>query len=176
MSIIGRRLRIVLVVVVCLVGPMSARGGADTHEVWISTDRIQFPPELKPEVDEMLRRSPTFRAQYWRIAEARSVLVGVQIDPRLCDSQFRARTTFRRYQSGLLVVAVSISPGSHQGEWLAHEFEHILEQLDGRNLSRQATDRTADVWFSGTAVIETGRAIRAGHAVRDELQQPQAAQ
>jgi hypothetical protein len=134
-----------------------------------SATSIQFAPELRSEVDDLLRRSPTFRAQYQRIAEAGSVVVGVNVDVRLCETSYRARTTFRRYQSGVIVAAVAIGPGSHRGEWIAHEFEHILEQLDGRNLPQLANNHAKGVWYSGSDVIETDRAIRAGHTVRDEL-------
>jgi len=136
-----------------------------------SATSIQFAPELRSEVDDLLRRSPTFRAQYQRIAEAGSVVVGVNVDVRLCETSYRARTTFRRYQSGVILAAVAIGPGSHRGEWIAHEFEHILEQLDGRDLPKLANNHSNGVWYSGSDVIETDRAIRAGRAVRDELRQ-----
>jgi len=134
---------------------------------------IQFSNELRSEVDDLLRRSPTFRAQYQRIAEAGSVVIGVHSDIRLCQTDYRARTTFRRYQSGLIVADVSIGPGSNRGEWMAHEFEHILEQLDGHDLPQLARDHAKDVWYSGSDVIETDRAIRAGRAVHDELRRSQ---
>jgi hypothetical protein len=134
-----------------------------------SATSIQFAPELRSEVDDLLRRSPTFRAQYQRIAEADSVVVSVNLDVRLCETSYRARTTFRRYQSGVIVAAVAIGPGSHRGEWIAHEFEHILEQLDGRNLPQLANSHAKGVWYSGSDVIETDRAIRAGRTVGDEL-------
>ena len=130
---------------------------------------IQFAPELRSEVDDLLRRSPTFRAQYQRIAEAGSVVVGVNVDVRLCETSYRARTTFRRYQSGVIVAAVVIRPGAQRGEWIAHEFEHILEQLDGHNLPQLANSHATGVWYSGSDVIETDRAIRAGRTVGDEL-------
>jgi len=134
---------------------------------------IQFSNQLRSEADDLLRRSPTFRAQYQRIVEAGSVVVGVHFDVRLCQTDYRARTTFRRYQSGLIVADISIGPGSNSGEWIAHEFEHILEQLDGHDLPRLARNHSKDVWYSGSDVIETDRAIRAGRTVRDELRRPQ---
>jgi hypothetical protein len=134
---------------------------------------IQFAPELRSEVENLLRKSPTFRAQYQRIAENRSVIVGVHLDVRLCQTSYRARTTIRRYQSGLMVADVAIGPGSRPGEWIAHEFEHILEQVDGRNLQQLVKNNAKDVWHSGDDAFETDRAIRAGRAVRDELRQAQ---
>jgi hypothetical protein len=141
-----------------------------------ATTSMQFAPELRSEVDRMLQRSATFREQYRRIAEAPSLIVGVRTDVRLCETSYRARTTFRRYQSGLVVASVTIAPGAHPGEWIAHEFEHILELLDGRNLTELASGHAKDVWFSGTDVIETDRAIRAGHTVRDEVRQSEKAE
>ena len=143
------------------------------HQSASATTSIQFVPELRSEVERMLQRSPTFREQYRRIAEARPLIVGVHLDVRLCETSYRARMTFRRYQSGLIVADVAIAPGSQPGEWVAHEFEHILELLDGRNLPQLASNRAKDVWYSGSDVIETDRAIRAGHTVRDEMRQSQ---
>src|SRR5262245_16634937 len=90
------------------------------------TTTMQFSNDLRSEADDLLRRSPTFRAQYQRIAETGFVVVGVHSDVRLCQTDYRARTTFRRYQSGLIVADVSIAPGSNRREWIAHEFEHIV--------------------------------------------------
>src|SRR5262249_12998495 len=94
---------------------------------------------------------------------------------RLCETSFRARTTFNRYRSGLIVADVIIAPNAHPGEWIAHEFEHILELLDGRNLAQLAGGHDNDVWFSGTDVIATRRAIRDGRTVRDEREQSEKA-
>ena len=112
--------------------------------------------------------SATFRLQYQRIAQARSI-VGVHVDPALIETRLKARSTVRRYVSGLIVVAVFIGPGAGPGEWIAHEFEHIIEQLDGLHLADMARDRLGQAWFSGADSIETGRAVRAGQAVREEL-------
>jgi hypothetical protein len=141
-----------------------------------ATASIQFAPELRSDVDRMLQRSATFREQYRRIAEARPLIVGVRLDVRLCQTSYRARTTFHRYQSGLIVANVVIAPGSQSAEWIAHEFEHILELLDGRNLAQLASNHATDVWYSGSDVIETDRAIDAGHTVRDEMRQSQNSQ
>jgi hypothetical protein len=146
---------------------------ANQRQIVSASTSIQFAPELRSEVDRMLHRSATFRDQYRRIAEARPLSVGVRLDVRLCQTSYRARTTFRRYQSGLIVADVAIAPGSQPGEWIAHEFEHILELLDGRNLPQLASSHATDVWYSGSDVIETDRAIRTGHTVRDEMRQSQ---
>ena len=170
MSIIGRSGILVAIVIVFATEVHASSASRHLHGAdW--SPSIQVVPELQADIEDLLQRSPTFRAQYRRIADSGSIVVGIHVDPRLCGSSFRARTTFRRYKSGLIVVAVSIGPGSKQAEWIAHEFEHIIEQLDGRNLTALARANAKEVWFSGGDVIETRRAIRAGHAVLEELLQ-----
>jgi hypothetical protein len=152
-------------------GLAQSETGSQEPNASASARSIQFAPELRPDVDRMLQQSATFREQYRRIAEAGSLIVGVRTDVRLCETSFRARTKVNWYRSGLIVAEVIIAPSAHPGEWIAHEFEHILELLGGRNLTRLASSHAADVWFSGTDVIETDRAIRAGRIVRDEVGQ-----
>jgi hypothetical protein len=152
-----------------LVGPGVAPAGAQSIAPWELSDKIQVSDQLHGEVGRMLRSSATFRSQYRRIAQARSILVGVRVDPTLIITNMKARSLVRRYDSGLIVVAVSIGPGPSQGEWIAHEFEHVLEQLEGLNLRALVRNRLAHVWFSGEGAMETARAVRAGQAVREEL-------
>ncbi len=102
----------------------------------------------------------------------RSLIVSVQVDPTLKTGTYRARTIFRRYNSGLLLAYVSVGPGGKQTEWIAHEFEHILEQLDGVDLRELARRGREGVWFSGPDVIESDRATRAGRAVLEETLRP----
>src|SRR6476660_608946 len=110
---------ITLALVALIATDVFARGNSEkkhsdaaaTSELARATS-IQFAPELRSEVDDLLRRSPTFRAQYQRIAAAGSVVVGVRVDVSLCETSYRARTTFHRYQSGVIVAAVVIRPGA----------------------------------------------------------------
>jgi hypothetical protein len=129
---------------------------------------IQLMPEIRPVVDRMLASSSTFRAQYCRVADAPSLVVGVGVDPALSLDRLRSQTTIRRYHSGLIVAIVALAPGRHWEEWIAHEFEHILEQMEGLDLP-QAAARGADVWYTGASRFETVRAIMAGRAVFDEV-------
>jgi len=172
MSII-RRFGLCLVFLTLCGGVVFARkDSAITHQRTVAlVHSIQVTRELRGEFADLLQRSPTFRAQYQRIADAgdQAVIVGLHVDVRLCETSYRARTTFRRYRTGLMVADVTIGPGGQRGEWIAHEFEHILEQLDGRNLPQLANNHARDVWYSGSDVIETDRAIRVGRTVRDEL-------
>src|SRR5262245_53780170 len=95
---------------------------------------IQVQRELRAEFEAMRHRSPTFRLQFERLADVPSLLIGMRLDPTLVERSYRAHSTIRRYTSGLLVVSVVVGAGGDRAEWIGHEFEHILEQLDGWNL------------------------------------------
>src|SRR5947207_975908 len=128
MSIIVRPFRICLVALMLLLAiDAAAKSVPDAARSWAWSNTIQFPRDLQRDVEHMLRSSPTFRTQYRRIAEAGSVVVGVSVDPALGEGAYRARSTIRFYKSGLIVVAVVVPRGFQQAEWIAHEFEHIIE-------------------------------------------------
>jgi hypothetical protein len=137
-----------------------------------SLPTVYLPLSMQPRVTWMLRRSETFREQCQRLSEAPALIVSVQVDPALATGIYRARTIFRRYNSGVLLAYVSVGPGAKQTEWLAHEFDHILEQLDGVDLRALALHGREGVWFSGPDVIESERATRAGRAVLEESRRP----
>ena len=56
-------------------------------------------------------------------------------------------------------------------ELIAHEFEHIIEQLDGVDLAAHAAQRHTGVFAIGHRrdIFETMRAKRAGRKVVSEL-------
>lgn len=133
------------------------------------TATMEFSPEVRALVDRMLAQSATFRSQYQRLVEHVPLVVAATLDPTISHRPFRARSTIRRYTTGLVVVQIAIAPGSRIDEYIAHEFEHVLEALEGVHLSDLARRGTAGIWFSGENLIETSRATRAGRAVTDEM-------
>jgi len=151
-------------------GPVA---GADAVETRHLPATIHAEDDLRVYLEAMLRRSTTFRQQCQRIDAGRAE-VFIRRDPQLVDRPYRARTVITR--SGHTVVAwVAITPFGDPGEWLAHEIEHVLEQMDGLNLPKLAVRTNAGVWASGFDAFETERAIRAGHTVRKELREARAA-
>lgn len=126
---------------------------------------LQAAPELRAGLHRMLSSSSTFRSQCLRLDEAEKLVVMLRLKPNLPMGIFRARSTVRRYTSGLLIVTVDVAPGANQAEWIAHEFEHVLEQMDGEDLSVQAGRQATGVWHSAQGMIETQRALDAGRAV-----------
>jgi Tol biopolymer transport system component len=123
---------------------------------------------FRPFLDKMWQASPTFRGQWRRLSAGTGARLSVLVEdlPRPSAS-FKARTLLR-YQDGLLVSAqVYLKPSLDAPEFIAHELEHILEQLDGVDLQAQAGNGV--VWKAGDGAFETRRAIEAGRRVAREI-------
>jgi hypothetical protein len=123
--------------------------------------------ELRPHVEHMLRESVTFRWQCRRLAAAPGLSVRVQLNPHLDPARLRARSVISRIKGGGVLAVVELAGFGNSSEWIAHEFEHIVEQLEGVEMARLA-DRGKGVWRTGTNMFESVRAIDAGRAVREE--------
>jgi hypothetical protein len=130
---------------------------------------VSVPGDLQRHVESMLALSATFRAQCRRIGEAPSLRVVVRIDPTLVDRSYRAQTRFARAPSGDIFARVHVGLRLNPVEWIAHEFEHVIEQLDGVDLPALAAGRNG-VWLSTDKMFETIRAIDAGRAVAAEME------
>jgi hypothetical protein len=122
---------------------------------------------------EMMRElSPTFRRQMLRIAQAPHLTITLSVDSARGNADMRAYTTITRSQSGDLSAIVRIKDVEHAPELIAHELEHIIEQLDGVDLgamaSRQATGvRRCECRELDT--FETVRAVSVGEQVAREM-------
>ena len=131
---------------------------------------IHAAAELRLPIARLLARSRTLRAQCAAIAGARRTQVTITITTVPMNGDARARSTARRYGSGLLIVDIQIPPASQDfAELLAHELEHateIIEHVDfeafaGARLGPRV-DRRPDGSF------ESDRATRAGRAAAAE--------
>ena len=123
-----------------------------------------------PMLESMLRRSPTFRRQCVRIAAERLLTVRIEIALPSAGYDARATTRITRSEIGRLTAVVQIKFKDVE-ELIAHEFEHIIEQLDGVDLAAHASQRHTGVTEVGRGrhVFETARAKRAGAKVLAEL-------
>jgi hypothetical protein len=79
----------------------------------------------------------------------------------------RAQSIVRHHRYGLIVAVVELPAFGNHAELIAHEFEHIVEQLEGVNLRRLAYERSAGVYVLGHD-YETDRAHRVGLQVARE--------
>ena len=127
-------------------------------------------PSYQELMQSMLERSPTFRRQCLRIANTPDLLITVERRAAPLSSS-RAQTRISRERGGAVHAAIQVSDGADQAELIAHEFEHIIEHLDGVDLASRA--RLASTGVSrGPAyanTFETVRARRVGATVLAEL-------
>ena len=114
----------------------------------------------------LLRRSETFRSQSERIARAPRARVTIEIASSL-DSG-RAQTTIHRYTSGAIKAEIVVLFGENYRELLAHEFEHVLEQIEGLDLRQEAALGRA--WLLPSGAFETRRAYATGMQVLREAE------
>jgi len=147
--------------------------------VWVSLsaarpDQSRPPANLHVEstfrliVDRMWEASPTFRRQCRRLAEEPSLLVTVsQEDQSAVAFLADAWTTLTFKEDRPVAARVHVKPVSNRAELIAHELEHILEQLDRVDLQAQAGNGT--VWKNSETSFETRRAIEAGQRVAREI-------
>ncbi len=160
------RITFVHLALVLLCGASRA-SGADAVATRRLPSTIHAAAGIRRFLEAMLQESSTFRRQCLRL-EAPGVEVHIRRDPQILDRPYRARTVIGR-AAGAIVAWVTISAYGDPSEWLAHELEHVIEQIDGVNLPALASGRRG-AWLSVGDSFETERAIRVGRAVRQEVQ------
>jgi len=83
-----------------------------------------------------------------------------------------ARSRLERDQGGLnAVVQIELRAPALYVEFIAHELEHVLEQLDGTDLARLARQGLDGV-VEGEGAYETARARSVGRLVAREAMRP----
>jgi hypothetical protein len=119
-------------------------------------------------IEQVWRVSPTFRRQCARLVEA-SVEVTVSFDFPRHRSEANAETVMTR--GARLRAHIHLRGGdTSAAEHLAHEIEHVLEQLDEVDLSLAVADRVHGAKLAdGPAAFETSRAIAVGEQVAREV-------
>ena len=143
--------------------------GGDSPMVLLRGSSFVVAPMFDGMLKEFLRSSETMRSQYYRITSAPRlrVRIGLMLSKPVDRS---AQTEFSRSPSGELEARVSIATplrSMEYAEMLAHEFEHILEQIEGQDLGPGGSGggiRLADGAF------ETERARRAGREAAAEVE------
>jgi Tol biopolymer transport system component len=123
---------------------------------------------FQPFLERMWRSSSTFNAQCTRLAAAQRLKVVLGLEEPQRRPTFSARSVFER-QDGVLVSAnVFLPPTPDAVELIAHEVEHVLEQLDGVDLEAQAG--SGHVWKRADGAFETRRATEVGRRVAREVE------
>ncbi len=135
---------------------------------------IRVPDDLRADIAGLLARSPTLRAQCASIEAARHARITVVVTGARLGALTRARSSARRYDSGLLVVFVELPAVTMTdfAELLAHELEHAIELIEQIDLAALARQRAGGVFRNRDGVFETTRAQAAGRAAAAEVDEP----
>jgi hypothetical protein len=145
----------------------------EQHCCWFQLPaNVQLLHDIELAVQFIYDRSPSFRAQLARIAEANNLRVTVRIDPSI-PSRCRAFTIIQR-RGQHIRAEIHLPPSSDHAELLAHEFEHVLEQIEGLDLQKLARVKNSGVHEQDNAVFETDRAQAAGRIVKAETRRSRA--
>jgi hypothetical protein len=118
---------------------------------------------LRAFADLAWEHSATFRNQCRKLGAARAVVV-----VQLSQQTRRAESTIGVSREGLTLARVRIGRTTRALELIAHELEHVLEQIEGVNLLMEARTLGSGVSSLGGA-FETRRAIDAGLRVSQEV-------
>ena len=145
--------------------------------VSVIAGQVEIPPNLKISsmyrelLETMLRQSPTFRRQMLRIAGAHQLMVYLKMTAPMWPCDVRATTQFVRDVNGLLAATIEIAPLHNDVELIAHELEHVIEQLDDVDLPAKARQANSGVHATpgGGVLFETIRATRIGQQVAREV-------
>ena len=129
---------------------------------------MTFPDFFRPILESMLQRSPTFRRQCLRIANASGLLVRIRNVAPTPEGGSRARTQITSTDSGRMIANVDIKPLNSLTELIAHELEHVIEQLDGVDYPARAALPNTGVRQCADGTYETTRAARIGVMVARE--------
>jgi hypothetical protein len=141
---------------------------------WAETGNERFPipacieasEPLRPILQTMWDRSPTFRRQCARIGGARLQVV-LDLGTALQVGRRRARASFVASNGRFVRAEIHVLWNPHSiVELVAHELEHVIEQLDGVQLTGRAQ---AGVYRSASGAFETARAIYIGEQVAREV-------
>jgi hypothetical protein len=123
---------------------------------------------LRDWLDESLARSATLQRQFAVIAGAVAI-VEVRLSPGPLHGLRRAEAIIKRYDSGFIRARILLTPGVNSVELLAHELEHVVEQIEGVDLAALA--RTGGATRGDDGFFETARARDAGRTAASEVEQ-----
>jgi hypothetical protein len=164
MRFCGRRLGLLAIAwTLALAPPAVAQDGICTAKVPPNVDAGL----LAAAFVQTLARSETFRRQCLRIAATRVLRIHIAIVPPP-GGDYRAVTAIARYDTGSLRAHVLVVFGENYIELLAHELEHVLEQIDGVDLRTGTVSGRAQAQPDGS--FETRRATAAGRQVWREYE------
>src|SRR5262249_14914755 len=129
-------------------------------EVLTLPENIVPSSTLRPLVIKLLATSIIFRRQCQTLSQAANLRITIEtIHPAeiVC---YRALTTFTREGRQVTARIHIVVPTRRVAELLGHEFEHVLEMLEGVNWKGLSTQKRSGVFSVGENLYETRRAIQ----------------
>lgn len=133
---------------------------------------LTFPESYRGTIESMLRRSEAFRRQCLRLGNAPRVRVRIRTAFGSERGPWRARTNIVKGHGGAFDATVVIRSLFDLPELIAHELEHVIEQMDGVDLAARALLPDTGVRVSDGDSFETVRAMRIGALVGHETRNP----
>jgi len=132
-------------------------------------DNIEVARTLQPVFAQALTQSPTVQRQCQLIAAAPHVRIAVRLQVGRLPGGSRAEATISRYEAGALFAEIRLPVSVNLIEMLAHELEHVIEQMEGISLAQLADERQNGVARLADGAFETRRAQIAGRAAAHEV-------
>jgi len=143
-----------------------------TDDALATPCNLLAPPPLRPVIEHMWRQSPTFQAQCSRLRGTSSLLVEIRFGTASQLGAVEGRTDFRRSSpNGLradVYIDINVRSLYRWIELIAHELEHVVEQLDDVELTSAARH---GVYLTASGAFETARAVHIGQKVRREVEE-----
>jgi hypothetical protein len=145
--------------------------GAATSEAVALPSNLIASPIYRRVLESMIEASATFRRQCLRIAGEPRLTIRLQPTTASWTHGARAMTRIVREPRGSMSATVGIGPLEDQVELIAHEVEHIIEQLDEVDLASRAAlpDTGVHALDADGTAFETARAVRVGLTVAQEV-------
>jgi hypothetical protein len=128
---------------------------------------LKVPGTLRPLLEEVMRRSPTFRHQMQELRSAPHVKMAISYGDVSSWHVLRAESTVSRYEWGALQIDTRLYTIRDVIEVVAHEMEHVCEQIEGIDVRALSRQRNTGVYTVGHH-FETRRAVLIGHQVARE--------
>lgn len=130
---------------------------------------LKVPEALRTLLEEVMRRSPTFRHQVQELRHAPHVKMAISYGDVSNWHLLRAESTVLRYEWGALQVDTRLYTARDVIEVVAHELEHVCEQIEGLDVRALSHRRNSGVYaVAGGRHFETQRAIVIGRQVARE--------
>ena len=118
-------------------------------------------------LERMWQSSPTFRRQCRRLSTAPHLRVNLLLDDLARRPSYNARAAMKRQRGVLVSVDIYLTRIEDPVELIAHEIEHVVEQLDEIDLEVHVG--SGNVWKREDGAFETRRAIEVGRRVAHDV-------